>query len=56
MKKYTVRAIYKAVVELEVEVEEGVDASRPANWKEIQSEHQTDYFLHDVESVSEGWK
>ncbi len=46
--KYKVRAIYHASVELEIEGEEGADMTDPSNWGDIVSEHQCDYYLHDV--------
>jgi hypothetical protein len=49
--KYTVRAIYKVEKELEIEVADGLDATDPKNWGEIDSEHDSDCYLHDVISA-----
>jgi hypothetical protein len=46
--KYEIRAIYKVEKLLEVEVAKGDDPKDPANWKEIESEHDADCYLHDV--------
>lgn len=49
--KYTITAEYKVKKELEVEVPEGSDPTDPRNWGEIESEHDTDCWLHDVLSA-----
>ena len=50
--KYTIKAIYKVEKEIEVEVAEGDDPKDPATWKDIESEHDVDCYLHDVLSVA----
>lgn len=55
MKKYTVKASYIVKKELEVEVPDGEDPNVPSNW-DIKSEHDTDCFLHDTDSIKEGWE
>lgn len=46
--KYEIRAIYKVEKLLEIEVAAGLDPKNPANWGEIESEHDADCYLHDV--------
>ena len=53
MKKWKIRAQYMAEVEIEMELEDGVDPMDESKWTDFISEHQTDYRLHDVTGAGE---
>ena len=54
MKRFKINAIYHASVELEVDVADDCpDPNNPEHWKEIVSEHQTDFHLYDTEGEPE---
>ena len=53
--KYQIKATYRAMVELVVEVEDDTtveQAKDPASWLQIIDEQQVDYQLWDVDEVS----
>lgn len=54
-KLYNIRATYHAEVDLVVSVPSDLDPHKvadPANWLEIESEHEVDYILHDTDANS----
>ncbi len=54
MKRYKIYAEYKALVELEIEIDDnGVDPMDPKHWDKIESEQQLDYSLWDVLNAKE---
>ena len=46
--RYDIRAEYKTLKLLEVDVDEGKDAEDPANWNDIISEQDADCCLYDI--------
>ena len=51
--RYTLDVTYQVRKELIVEVAKGLNPEDPANWGEIESEKETDYYLYDVYSAEE---
>jgi hypothetical protein len=51
--KYKVLATYTVRKEMCIEVPDGLDPKSPANWGEIEYEHDLDCNLYDVESAEE---